>query len=116
MSDKFSKYLMAFCKNHKAQHGLLNMIENWKGNLKKGNKTGAIFLALSKALDTLDHSLLIGKLEAYCFDSLSLKFMTNYLTNRKQSCKVGNGSPCGEKLHQASLKVSCLNPCFLIFS
>ena len=45
---------------------------------------------LSKAFDTLDHSLLLAKLEAYGFDSLSLEFMKNYPTNRKQRCKVGN--------------------------
>ena len=90
MSDKFSKYLTGFCKNHNTQHALLNMIENWKGNLNKGNKIGSISIDLSKAFDTLDQSLLIAKLEAYGFDSLSLEFMKNYLTNRKQRCKVEN--------------------------
>ena len=42
---------------------------------------------LSKAFDTLDHSQ-ITKLKAYGFDSLSLEFMKNYLTNRKQRCIV----------------------------
>ena len=45
---------------------------------------------LSKAFNTLDHLLLIAKLEANGFNSLSLEFMKNYLTNRKQRCKVGN--------------------------
>ena len=51
---------------------LLNMIENWKSNLNKGNKIGAIFMHLSIAFDALDQSLLIAKLEAYGFDSLYL--------------------------------------------
>ena len=66
------------------------MIENWKSNLNKENKIGAIFMDLAKAFGTLDHSLLIAKLEAYGFDRLSLEFMKNYQTNRKQRCKVGN--------------------------
>ena len=90
MSDKFSKYLTRFRKDHNTQHALLNMIENWKSNLNKGNKIGAIFMDLSKVFDTLDHSLLIAKLEAYGFDSLSLGFMKNCLTNRKQRYMVGN--------------------------
>ena len=47
---------------------------------------------LSEAFNTLDHALLIAKakLEAYGFDSLSLEFMKNYLTNTKQICKVGH--------------------------
>ena len=86
MSDKFSKYLTGFCKNHNTQHALLYIIENWKSNVSKGNKIGAIFMNLSKVFHTLDHSLLIAKLEAYGFDSLSLEFKKNYLTNRKQRC------------------------------
>ena len=45
---------------------------------------------LSKAFNTLNHSLFIAKLEAYGLDSLSLQFMKNYLTNRKQRWKVRN--------------------------
>ena len=90
MSDKFSKYLTGFRKNHNTQHALLNMIENRKTNVNKANKTGAIFMDLSKAVDTLDYSLLIAKLEEYGFDSLTLEFMKNYLTNRTQRCRVGN--------------------------
>ena len=54
MSDKFSKNLTGFRKNHNTQHALLNMIENWKSNLDKGNKIGPVFMNLSKAFGTLD--------------------------------------------------------------
>ena len=90
MSDTFSKYLTGFRKNHNALHALLNMIGNWKSNLNKGNETGAIFMDLSNAFETLDHSLLITKYETYDFDSLSLEYIKKNLTNRKQGCKVGN--------------------------
>ena len=52
MSAKFSKHLSGFRKNHNTQHVLLNMIENWKSNLNKGNKIGAIFMDLSKVFVT----------------------------------------------------------------
>ena len=84
MSNKSSKYLTEFRKNHNTKHALLNMTENWKSNLNKGNKFGAIFIDLSKAFDTLDHSLLTAKLEVYGFDSLSLEFMKNYLTENRE--------------------------------
>ena len=65
MNGKFSKCRPRFRKNHNTQHALLNMIENWKNNLYKGNKIGVIFIGLSNVFDTLDHSLLINELEAY---------------------------------------------------
>ena len=92
------------------------MIENWKSNLIKGNKIGAIFMDLFKAFGTLDHSLLIAKLEAYGFDSLSLEVMKNYLTNRKQQCKVGNCFNVWRKITSGIPQGFILDPCFLISS
>ena len=57
MIDKLHRYLTGFRKNHNTQHAFPNMIENWKSNLNKGNKIGAIFLDLYKAFDTLDPKL-----------------------------------------------------------
>ena len=112
MIDKLHRYLTGFRKNHNTQHAFPNMIENWKSNLNKGNKIGAIFMDLYKAFDTLDYSLLIAELEAYGLDSLSLEFMKNYLTNRKQRCKVKNFPMYREKLCQASRKAPYLDLCF----
>ena len=39
MSDKFSKYQTGSRKNHNTQHAPLNMTENWKSNLNKGNRS-----------------------------------------------------------------------------
>ena len=52
-------------KNLNTQHCLLKMLEKWKKALDKGNFVDAIFMNLSKAFDTLNHDLLIAKLESY---------------------------------------------------
>ena len=91
MENKLSKLLTRFRKNHSTQHALLKTMEMWKEHLNKGNKIGAIFVDLSKAFfDTLDHNLLLAKLEAYGFDLNSLNFIKDYLTNRLQRCKTGS--------------------------
>jgi hypothetical protein len=42
----------------------------------------AILLDLSKAFDTVVHSILIAKLKRYSFSTKSLALIKNYLSNR----------------------------------
>ena len=50
----------------------------------------AVLTDLSKEFHCIVHELLIAKLNAYSFDSLSLKFASAYLNFRKQNTKVGS--------------------------
>ena len=43
-----------------------------------------------KAFDTLPHDLLIAKLNLYGVSYHALEFIFDYLSNRKQRCKVGS--------------------------
>ena len=91
MKNKFSSYLCELRKNHNAQYSLLKMIENWKKQLDNGEKVGVIFMDLSKAFDTINHSLLLAKLKAYGFSNQALRLLQSYLCNRFQRSII-NGS------------------------
>ena len=86
--DLFSKHQCGFRKGYSAQHCLLAMLEKWKICADNGGVFGAILTDLSKAFDCLPHDLIIAKLNADKFELTSLKFMHNYLYNRKQRVKV----------------------------
>ena len=64
------------------------MIEVWKKNLDKENEIAVILMDLSKAFDTINHSLLLAKLETYGFSMTSLKLMQSYLCNGFQRTSV----------------------------
>ena len=90
-TTKFYPYLCGFRKNQNAQYSLLKMIETWKKHLEKREKIGVIMMDLSKAFDTINHCLLMAKLDACGFSRASLKLMQNYLCNRQQRISI-NGS------------------------
>ena len=50
----------------------------------KGSLTGAIFVDLSKAFDTVSHSSLLNKLPSFGIHGTELNWFTDYLFNRRQ--------------------------------
>ena len=44
--------------------------------------SGAVLMDLSKAFDTLNHDLLIAKLDMYRFDEHVLRLISSYLSKR----------------------------------
>ena len=49
----------------------------------------ALFIVLRKAFDSVDHNLLINKLESYGLKNTELNWFESYLSDRKQVVSVG---------------------------
>lgn len=67
--------------------------------LDKSKPIIAAFLDLTKAFDTVQHKLLLAKLERYGVRGPILKLLTNYLSNRKQLVKI-NGNRSTDRVVQ----------------
>jgi len=52
--------------------------------MDRGQLTGALFVDLKKAFDTVNHSALISKLPLYGIEHAEQKWIQNYLTQRSQ--------------------------------
>ena len=48
-----------------------------------------MFLDLKKAFDTVDHNILLKKLEFYGVKGATSRWFVSYLSDRNQVCKVG---------------------------
>ena len=78
MTDKLAHPTTGFRKSHGTQNSLVVILEKWKRALDKGEFVSALFIDLSKAFDTINHDLLITKLQAYGFSKEALKLMKSF--------------------------------------
>ena len=91
------KLQFGFREGHSTIHALLELIEKIYSNLDERNCGIGIFLDLSKAFDTIDHSILLHKLSYYGFRGIIHKWFSSYLANRRQYTVV-NGIKSQSKL------------------
>ena len=67
----------------------LELIDRVAQELDMGNTPIHIFIIdLSKAFDTLDHKILLSKLQHYGINGTALKLLTSYLSNRQQFVQI----------------------------
>ena len=52
--------------------------------MDRGKLTGAVFIDFRKAFDTVDHAVLIKKMEMLGVRGVQLKWFMDYLSNRQQ--------------------------------
>jgi len=64
--------------------------DNIRKESDKGLVSGAVFIDLSKAFDTLGHANLLRKLELFGIKGIALKWFTDYLFARQQLVKFNN--------------------------
>ena len=96
----FYKRQYGFRENHSTEYAALELIDHICNNLDTGKGPFSIFLDLSKAFDTLDHTIPTQKLKHYGIKGCALKWLKYYLSNRNQyvecdMCEIETGVPQG---------------------
>ena len=100
------KRLYSFLENHEVlynlqfgfrgsysiNHALVSLTEAIKNSLDNRKYGCGIFIDLQKAFDTVNHDILLKKLERYGIRGTALDWFKSYLTNRKQYVSVNGYS------------------------
>ena len=82
-----------FRKAHSTVHALHSSVKIIEDAMNNNMHTIGIFIDLSKAFDTLDHNILLDKLEHYGIRGIAKQLTSSYLTNRRQyTCFGGEES------------------------
>ena len=92
-----SPYQCGFRKGHSTELAVLSFTDSIRRSMDQGLLTGAVFIDLRKAFDTVDHDLLLEKLtKGYGVTGKELGWFKDYLTDRRQVVTVQStlSDPC----------------------
>ena len=88
----------------------------WLLNIDQGKYNIAVFIDLRKAFDTMNHEILLNKLEYYGVSDKELNWFKSYLDDRKQFTVVGRIRSKESKVLHGVPQGSCLGPLlFLVY-
>ena len=77
-----------FREKHSVEHALLDIINKIQSNMDKKLFSCGIFIDLQKAFDTVNHEILLQKLNHYGIRGIVNNWFSSYLLDRSQTTKI----------------------------
>ena len=106
----------AYRKNHGTVTCLFELLNEIYELIDKKLKVAIVSLDLSKAFDSINHSLLLKKLKSFNLNQESIDYIQSYLSNRKQVTKLSKYTSSEEEVKSGVPQGSILGPfLFLCF-
>ena len=105
-----------FRKCHSTDLALIDLYDKISNTLAKKQSIISVFMDLSKAFDTLDHSILIYKLQHYGIRGTALKWFKSYISGRRQFTYINSVCSSTQYIYHGVPQGSILGPLlFLIY-
>jgi hypothetical protein len=101
-----------FRPKHSTADQLIHVTEFISQGINQNESTGAIFLDVAKAFDTVWHDGLVYKLHTAGVSLAMVKLLNSFLEDRKFHAKIGNVLSTVREIEAASHRVRCFHrPC-----
>ena len=105
-----------FRSNHSTTHALISITKRIQEALDTGNFACGIFIDLQKAFDTVDHNILLNKLNYYGIRGSPNSWFKSYIFNRKQFVTINGFNSLPKTIKYGVPQGSVLGPLlFLIY-
>ena len=89
IEDLLSSSQYGFRKAHSTQHANLDIVNAIQTNMDKQLFSYGVFIDLKKTFHTVDHNILLHKLDHYRFRGVINKWFSSYLLSRTQTTQIG---------------------------
>ena len=97
-------------------HAVLDITTSCFNNIARDRYTGLILLDLAKAFDTVNHNILLKKLDHYGLRGLVNDFFfCSYLTDRRQFVSIHNSNSSLKPIHVGVPQGSNLGPLLFLY-
>ena len=105
-----------FRAQYSTTHALIHMTETIRAALDSGKVTCGIFVDFAKAFDTVNHEILLSKLDHYGFRGIINDWFRSYLTGRQQKVVINGFESKNKIMNHGVPQGSVLGPIlFLIY-
>ena len=98
MYNRLYKYLVennilyskqfGFQNSYSTDHAVVQLVDQIIESFENNKYTLGVFIDLSKAFDTVDHCILLKKLELYGITDINYGWLKSYLSNRRQFVQI----------------------------
>ena len=112
--NSLCEHQSGFRPNHSTLNSIVNLTNDIFESVNNNKVTLAAFIDLKKAFDTVNHNILIKKLENMGIRGINLLWIKNYLDNRQQRTVCNNTLSKLDKIKCGVPQGSILGPLFFL--
>ena len=108
------EHQFGFRKFHSTASALLDSTNSWYVNMDRKKFNLVVLLDLKKAFDTIDHGILLSKLDLYGITGSALSMIRSYLSDRNQKCQLDDLMSTERRVTCGIPQGSILGPLFFL--